>query len=63
MTQENNFIFSNNNFQTLMPEGLIPVKSRIDNQNLDFVMSNAFGFGGNNSTLIFGKKQKGDTDV
>lgn len=48
-------IFANLNFQTLMPEtGLQPITTLKD-KNIHHVLSNSFGFGGNCSTLIFSK--------
>lgn len=48
-------IFPNLNFKTMMPEtGLKPVTSVIKKE-LQHVLSNSFGFGGNCSTLIFSK--------
>lgn len=48
-------IFPNLNFQTLMPEtGLRPITTLKD-KNMHHVLSNSFGFGGNCSTLIFSK--------
>lgn len=48
-------VFPNLNFQTPMPEtGLKPVTSVL-HKELDHVVSNSFGFGGNCSTLIFSK--------
>ncbi|GGE54280.1 beta-ketoacyl-[acyl-carrier-protein] synthase I [Streptosporangium jomthongense] len=36
-------------------EGYPIVRERMDNQTLDLVMSNSFGFGGTNATLVFKK--------
>ena len=36
-------------------EGYPIVRERMDNQKLDLVMSNSFGFGGTNATLVFKK--------
>jgi 3-oxoacyl-[acyl-carrier-protein] synthase-1 len=55
--QRENFITPSANIQTLDEgaEGYPIVRERMDNQNLDLVMSNSFGFGGTNATLIFKK--------
>lgn len=51
----NNKIFPQINFSEPVEEtGLIPVTEVVDKQ-LMHVLSNSFGFGGNNSTLIFSK--------
>ena len=36
-------------------EGYPIVRERMDNQKLDLVMSNSFGFGGTNASLVFKK--------
>jgi 3-oxoacyl-[acyl-carrier-protein] synthase-1 len=52
---QNNLIFPNLNFKTPMEAtNLIPVTD-IVHKNIDHVLSNSFGFGGNCSTLIFSK--------
>ena len=52
---EQNFICESANITTLdeMAEGLPIVTERIDNAGMTAVMSNSFGFGGTNATLIF----------
>nr|WP_236027144.1 beta-ketoacyl-[acyl-carrier-protein] synthase family protein [Gelidibacter pelagius] len=49
------YIFPNLNFKTPMPEtGLKPITSGVKKE-IQHVLSNSFGFGGNCSTLIFSK--------
>ncbi len=51
-----NIIFPNLNWETPMAEfDLQPVTKLLEDQRLNHIMSNSFGFGGNNSTLIFSR--------
>lgn len=51
---QKNALFPNLNHTTPITEtGLIPVKSYRQIEKISHVLSNSFGFGGNNSTLIF----------
>ncbi|ANO47524.1 beta-ACP synthase [Flavobacterium columnare NBRC 100251 = ATCC 23463] len=53
---QNNKVFPNLNFKTPMKEfDLIPQIEVLDKE-INYVLSNSFGFGGNCSTLIFSKK-------
>ncbi len=54
---QNNVVFPNLNFKTPMEEfDLIP-QTTIKHKNIEHVLSNSFGFGGNCSTLIFSKSE------
>jgi 3-oxoacyl-(acyl-carrier-protein) synthase len=51
-----NLIYPNLNFTTPIDElGISPVLTVISDKEINHVMSNSFGFGGNDSTLIFSK--------
>lgn len=55
MALQHQKVFANLNFETPMPEtGLAPVTS-VNHKDIDHVLSNSFGFGGNCTTLIFSK--------
>ena len=52
---QNNTIFANLNFETPIPEtGLKPLTGVIKKE-LKYVLTNSFGFGGNDSSIIFSK--------
>ncbi len=54
---ENNIVFPNLNFKQPIPGlNLIPATTVIENKIVKNVMSNSFGFGGNEATLIFSKE-------
>ncbi len=55
LMMENRFIAASANIETLDPaaQGLPIVRERVDHAELNVVMSNSFGFGGTNATLIF----------
>ncbi|SIQ80878.1 beta-ketoacyl-ACP synthase I [Marinobacterium stanieri] len=57
LMQQNNFICASANIEELDPEaeGMPVVTERKDGVDLKRVMSNSFGFGGTNSTLVFEK--------
>ncbi len=52
---QNGLIFPNLNFKTKMAEFDLTPVTELKEKNIDHVLSNSFGFGGNCSTLIFSK--------
>lgn len=52
---QNNIIFPNLNFKTKMAEFDLTPVTEFREKNINHVLSNSFGFGGNCSTLIFSK--------
>jgi 3-oxoacyl-[acyl-carrier-protein] synthase-1 len=54
---QNNVVYPNLNFETPMEEFDLTPQTSIKNKNIEHVLSNSFGFGGNCSTLIFSKSE------
>ena len=57
LMQQNNFVSASANIENLDPDadGVPVVQKRIDNIQLNRIMSNSFGFGGTNASLVFQK--------
>lgn len=60
LMMENNFIAASANIETLDPaaEGLNIVRTAIENVKIETALSNSFGFGGTNATLVLSTKLK-----
>lgn len=54
---QNNVVFPNLNFETPMAEFDLVPQTALKHKNIEHVLSNSFGFGGNCSTLIFSKSE------
>ncbi|MBF4515249.1 beta-ketoacyl-[acyl-carrier-protein] synthase family protein [Flavobacterium sp. ANB] len=54
---QNNVVYPNLNFEMPMEEFNLTPQTAIKNKNIEHVLSNSFGFGGNCSTLIFSKSE------
>ncbi|WP_456439648.1 beta-ketoacyl-[acyl-carrier-protein] synthase family protein [Psychroserpens sp.] len=54
---QNNVVYPNLNFKAQMKEFNLTPQLELKEKELQTVMSNSFGFGGNCSTIIFSKKQ------
>ena len=52
---EHQFIPKNIHWKTPMEAGIQPVKELVSHPHIQHVLSNAFGFGGNDSSLVFSK--------
>jgi len=59
LMMENNFVSASANVTELVPEaeGLNIATKRLDDVRIDCIMSNSFGFGGTNATLVFERYQ------
>ena len=59
LMMDNKFIAASANIEDLDPEaeGFPIVREREDNADLDVVVSNSFGFGGTNGSLVFRRYQ------
>lgn len=53
---QHGLIFPNlNHSENIKETGLTPTKRLIEQASINYVLSNSFGFGGNNTSLLFGK--------
>ena len=52
---EHQFIPQNLNWKTPMEQGILPVTEQVQHPRIEHILTNAFGFGGNDSSLIISK--------
>jgi 3-oxoacyl-[acyl-carrier-protein] synthase-1 len=57
LSLQNNMMFPNINFKNKIPEIDIEPISKVEKKKLYHVLTNSFGFGGNDSSLIFSKNR------
>jgi len=58
LSLQENLVFPNLNFKNRMDEvDVIPENDLISSQEINHVLSNSFGFGGNNTSLLFSKTE------
>ena len=62
LAMQNDFVPASLGWSHLMPDGYVPSSGRTG-IDLDYVMCNSFGFGGNDSSLILGKSQPKEDDT
>ncbi|MDH1602754.1 beta-ketoacyl-[acyl-carrier-protein] synthase family protein [Empedobacter sp. GD03739] len=55
LSLQHNLVYPNLNFQSPIEELNIFPTTKLEKKNIEYVLSNSFGFGGNCSTLIFSK--------
>jgi len=58
LSLQHKMIFPNLRFETPIEDlggNMIPVTELLENQELNYILSNSFGFGGNTSSLVFAK--------
>lgn len=55
LAMEHQFLLPNINWKTPMDEGIVPVTDTCPKREIRNVLSNAFGFGGNDSSMILSK--------
>ena len=55
LSLKNGIIYPNLNFATQMQELSFSPNTKLRHQELNYVLSNSFGFGGNNSSVLFSK--------
>ncbi|MEE8387269.1 MAG: beta-ketoacyl-ACP synthase I [Acidiferrobacterales bacterium] len=57
LMMEANFLAASPNIEELDPgaDGVPVIRQRVDNSNIDIMMSNSFGFGGTNTSLVLQK--------
>ena len=63
LAMKHRFLFENLNFKESIDGKNEPLKKFIPNYSIQYAISNAFGFGGNNCSLIFANSKKGEQNV
>jgi 3-oxoacyl-[acyl-carrier-protein] synthase-1 len=59
LAMKQQFLFKNLNFNTPIEKDYLPITQTKENTNIKYALSNAFGFGGNISSIVFANTQKG----